>query len=120
MGFCRPYRPPIDPGQSYSDTRSVTIREEDEVQNDLKKVLIRKIEEMSCLDRMELLNKYTAFTEDTYCYFSHDKINAVISKIVLYKFDREALIGGLKKGEPIVDCPGYRLADFLIAELDWI
>ena len=90
------------------------------MKNDLKKVLIRKIEEMNCLDRMELLKKYTAFAEDTYCHFSKDKINAVNSKIVLYKFDREALIGGLKKGEPVVDCPGYRLADFLIAELDWI
>lgn len=110
----------MDPGRHYSDDLRFTIREENEVKNDLKKVLIRKIEEMSCLDRMELLNKYTAFTEDTYCHFSQDKINAVISKIVLYKFDREALIGGLKKGEPIVDSPGYRLADFLIAELDWI
>jgi hypothetical protein len=90
------------------------------MQNELKNVLIRKIEEMNCLDRMELLNKYTAFAEDTYCHFAQDQINAVISKIVLYKFDREALIGGLKRGEPIVDRPGYRLADFLIAELDWI
>ncbi|MFZ0612178.1 MAG: hypothetical protein WAM73_08085 [Desulfobacterales bacterium] len=88
--------------------------------NDLKKVLIRKIEEMNCLDRMDLLNKYTAFAEDTFCYFPKDKINAVISKIVLFKFDRQAMLVGLMKGEPIVDCPGYRLADFLIAELDWI
>jgi hypothetical protein len=110
----------MDPGRHCSEDLRFTIRGENDVKNDLKKVLIRKIEEMSCLDRMELLNKYTAFTEDTYCHFSQDKINAVISKIVLYKFDREALIGGLKKGEPIVDSPGYRLADFLIAELDWI
>jgi hypothetical protein len=110
----------IDSGRHCRDDPRFTIREENEVKNDLKKVLIRKIEEMNCLDRMELLNKYTAFAEDTYCHFSKDKINSVISKIVLYKFDREALIGGLKKGEPVVDCPGYRLADFLIAELDWI
>jgi hypothetical protein len=110
----------MDPGRHCSDDLRFTIREENDVKNDLKKVLIRKIEEMSCLDRMALLNKYTAFAEDTYCHFSQDKINTVISKIVLYKFDREALIGGLKKGEPIVDSPGFRLADFLIAELDWI
>ena len=90
------------------------------MQNDLKKVLIRKIEEMTCLDRMVLLNKYTAFAEDTYCHFTPDKINAVISKILLFKFDKEALIGGLKKGDPVVDRPGYRLTDFLITELDWI
>ncbi|MFZ0133831.1 MAG: hypothetical protein WAK95_14925, partial [Desulfobacterales bacterium] len=94
--------------------------EEGAVTNDLKKVLIRKIEEMNCLDRMDLLNKYASFAEDTYCNFSHDKINSVISKIVLYKFDRNALIAGLMKGEPIVDAPGCRLSDFLIAELDWI
>ncbi|MFZ0241572.1 MAG: hypothetical protein WAL90_07985 [Desulfobacterales bacterium] len=88
--------------------------------NDLKSVLIRKIEEMNCLDRMELLNKYTAFAEDTFCCFPQEKINAVISKIVLFKFDPQAMIVGLKKGEPIVDAPGYRLADFLIVELDWI
>jgi hypothetical protein len=90
------------------------------VQNDLKNVLIRKIDEMDCLDRMELLNKYTAYAENTYCHFTPEKINAVISKILLFKFDKKALIGGLKRGETIVDCPGYRLTDFLIAELDWI
>ena len=90
------------------------------MENDLKNVLIRKIEEMNCLDRMELLNKYTAFAEDTYCRFAQDQINAVISKILLFKFDKKALIGGLKQGEAIVDCPGVRLTDFLIAELDWI
>ncbi len=94
--------------------------EEGAVTNDLKKVLIRKIEEMNCLDRMELLNKYTAFAEDTYCNFPQDQINSVIGKIVLFKFDPQALIVGLEKGEPIVDYPGYRLSDFLIAELEWI
>ena len=90
------------------------------MQTELKKVLIRKINQMDCLDRMELLNKYTAYAENVYCELSEDRIGRIISKILQFKFDKEAMIDGLKVGEPVVNRPGYRLADFLIAELDWI
>lgn len=90
------------------------------MQTDLRKVLIRKIKQMDCLDRMELLNKYTAYAENVYCNLPEDRIGGIISKILQFKFDKEAMIDGLMDGEPIVDRPGYRLADFLIAELDWI
>ena len=90
------------------------------MQTDLKKVLIRKINQLDCLDRMELLNKYTAFAEHVYCGLPEDRIGGIISKILQFKFDKAAMIDGLIAGEPVVDRAGYRLADFLIAELDWI
>ena len=90
------------------------------MQTTLKKVLIRKINQMDCLDRMELLNKYTAYAENAYCDLPEDRIGGIISKILQFKFDKKAMIEGLKVGEPVVDQPGYRLADFLITELKWI
>lgn len=90
------------------------------MQTQLKKVLVRKIDAMDCLRRMELLNKYCAHTEDEYCQYPEESINAIIKKILLFKFDKKALISGVLAGEPVVDQPGYRLVDFLIAELDWI
>ena len=90
------------------------------MQSALKKVLIRKINQMDCLDRMELLNKYTAYAENFYCELPEDRIGRIIGKILQFKFDKVAMIDGLKAGEPVVDFPGYRLADFLIAELEWI
>lgn len=90
------------------------------MQSELVNVLIRKIMQMDCLDRMELLNKYTAYAENVYCGLPEDRIGAIISKILQFKFDKEALIDSLKSGDPVVDQPGYRLVDFLIAELDWI
>jgi hypothetical protein len=90
------------------------------LQTELKKVLIRKINQMDCLDRMELLNKYTAYAENIYCNLPKERISGIIGKILQFKFDKQAMIEGLSAGEPIVDRPGYRLADFLIAELEWI
>ena len=75
---------------------------------------------MDCLDRMELMNKYTAYAENVYCNLPEDRIGGIISKILQFKFDKQALIESLKAGEPVVDRTGYRLADFLIAHLDWI
>ena len=75
---------------------------------------------MDCLDRMELLNKYTAYAENVYCNFAEERIGRIISKILQFKFDKKAMIDGLKAGEPVVDRPGYRLVDFLIAEIKWI
>jgi hypothetical protein len=69
---------------------------------------------------MELLNKYTAYAENVFCNFPEDRIGGIISKILQFKFDKKAMIESLKVGEPVVDRAGYRLADFLIAELDWI
>jgi hypothetical protein len=69
---------------------------------------------------MELLNKYTAYAEHVYCCLPEDRIGGIINKILQFKFDKAALIDGLTAGEPVVDRPGYRLVDFLIAELDWI
>ena len=82
-----------------------------------KTKVMRKLDEMRDDDRMVLLNKYERKKEDCYCTFSSDQNIAVISKICLFKFSKNALVDSYMNGDPVVDRPGCRLDDFINHEV---
>jgi hypothetical protein len=82
-----------------------------------KKTVINKLKALGDTDRMLLLNKYVIQTENVYCAFSAKENIDIITKIFLFKFNREALIDAYVTGDHVVDHPGCRLSEFLDNEL---
>ena len=82
-----------------------------------KSIVLKKLKSLGDTDRMLLLNKYTRQTENIYCTLGVERNIEIITKIFMFKFNKNALIDAYVKGDPIVDEPGSRLNDFLDSEL---
>ena len=80
-------------------------------------IVVKRLDALNDEDRMLLLNKYAQQTEDIYCTFSADKNIDVISKIFLFKFNKEALVDSYMKGDPVVDHPDCRFDEFINNEM---
>ncbi len=85
--------------------------------DDRKEERIAKLKVLSNTKRMMLLNKYVRQAENIYCTFSAEKNIDIINKIIILKFDNDALVDAYKNGDPVVDHPGFRLNEFLNNEL---
>jgi hypothetical protein len=84
---------------------------------DNKKVVIEKLRVLGHTDRMRLLNQYIGQTENVYCAFSAQKNMEIIIKVLLLKFDNNALVEAYENGDRIVDRPGCTLKEFLDNEM---
>jgi hypothetical protein len=78
-----------------------------------KSKILERLNSLDDTDRMLLLNKYTRQTENIYCTLGVERNIEIITKIFMFKFNKEALVDAYVKGDPVVDEPGNRLSDFL-------
>ena len=82
-----------------------------------KSKVLKRLKSLDDTDRMLLMNKYTRQTENVYCTFGVERNIEIITKIFMFKFNKDALIDAYVKGDPVVDVQGNRLNDFLDNEL---
>ena len=68
-------------------------------------------------ERMLLINKYSQHTENVYYTFQAKEKIDIITKILLFKFNKDALVDSYVNGDPVVDHPGCRLNEFLSNEI---
>lgn len=82
-----------------------------------KEVVIEKLKVLSSTNRMKLLNRYTRQTENVYCTFSARKNLEIIFKVLILKFDNDALVEAYENGDRIVDRLDCTLNEFLNNEM---
>ena len=82
-----------------------------------KEIVIEKLKALTDSERMRILNKFVGQTQNVYCTFSAEKNMEIITKILLLKYDNDALVDAYMKEDPVVDHPGSRFYEFLNNEI---
>ena len=82
-----------------------------------KAAVMKKLNSMTDLDRTELLNKYSKQASEVYHSLSPQDYIDVSIDIFLLQSSKDALVKSYMNGDPVVDCPGCRLEEFLNKEM---
>ena len=83
----------------------------------IKTMVLKKLKALNEVERIELLNKYSKQASEVFHNLSPQDYMDVTIDIFLLQSSKNALVETYMNGDPIVDCPGCRLEDFLNREM---
>ena len=83
----------------------------------VKSMVLKKLQALNEVERIELLNKYSKQASEVFHNLSPQDYMEITIDIFLLQSSENALVETYMNGDPIVDCPGCRLEEFLNREM---
>lgn len=86
--------------------------------NDTKTTVLKKLNAMDEIERMELIDKYCQHTKDVYRNLSPQEYIDISLDIFLLRSSKDDLVASYVNENPVIDHPGCMLHEFLNKEME--